>query len=136
MGDWHQAARLIDPKRSSKLTRLAAALDALGCTIEIAISETEKDESQDAARISGARDELLARLTAGLSPENISTLSHGELRKVVDAVVVAYCARNAIELDAITRRDLISGLMKDLLEPKAAPGGDERAEGTSSRSAA
>jgi antitoxin HicB len=123
MGDWHQAARLIDPKRSSKLTRLAAALDALGCTIEIAISETEKDESQDATRISRARDELLA-------------LSHGELGKVVDAVVVAYCARNAIELDPITRRDLIGALMKDLLEPKAAPGGDERAEGTSSRSAA
>jgi antitoxin HicB len=39
LGDWHQAARLIDPKRSSKLTRLAAALDALGCTIEIAVSD-------------------------------------------------------------------------------------------------
>jgi antitoxin HicB len=37
MGDWHQAARLIDPKRSSKLTRLAAALGALGCRITIAI---------------------------------------------------------------------------------------------------
>src|ERR1700730_2142987 len=35
LGDWHQAARLIDPKRSSKLTRLAAALEALGCTIEL-----------------------------------------------------------------------------------------------------
>jgi len=39
--DWHQAARLIDPKRSSKLTSLAAALDAMGCTIEIAISDDE-----------------------------------------------------------------------------------------------
>jgi antitoxin HicB len=39
MGDWHQAARLIDPKRSSKLTSLAAALDALDCRIEIAVIE-------------------------------------------------------------------------------------------------
>lgn len=48
MGDWHQAARLIDPKRSSKLTRLAAALDAVGCRIEIAIRE--EGISRDPAR--------------------------------------------------------------------------------------
>jgi antitoxin HicB len=35
--DWHQAARLIDPKRASKLTSLAAALDALGCRITISV---------------------------------------------------------------------------------------------------
>jgi antitoxin HicB len=39
MGDWHQAARLIDPKRSTKLTTLIAALDALECTVEIGISD-------------------------------------------------------------------------------------------------
>jgi antitoxin HicB len=37
MKDWHQAARLIDPKRPSKLRRLAAALDALGRKIEIVV---------------------------------------------------------------------------------------------------
>jgi antitoxin HicB len=35
--DWHLAARLIDPKRSSKLTSLAAALSAMGCRIAISI---------------------------------------------------------------------------------------------------
>jgi antitoxin HicB len=39
MGDWHQAARLIDPKRSTKLTTLVRALDKLGCKIEIAVSD-------------------------------------------------------------------------------------------------
>jgi len=39
MGDWHQAARLIDPKRSTKLTSLAAALYALGCALEIVIDD-------------------------------------------------------------------------------------------------
>ena len=38
-GDWHQAARLIDPKRSTKLTTLIAALDALRCEVEIAIND-------------------------------------------------------------------------------------------------
>lgn len=35
--DWHLAARLIDLKRSSKLTSLAAALEALGCRIAISV---------------------------------------------------------------------------------------------------
>ena len=39
MGDWHQAARLIDPKRSTKLTTLMAALDALRCEVEIAVND-------------------------------------------------------------------------------------------------
>jgi len=37
VADWHQAARLIDPRRSSKLTSLAGALDALGCRIAILV---------------------------------------------------------------------------------------------------
>jgi antitoxin HicB len=37
--DWHQAARLVDPKRSSKLTSLATALRALGCEIAISVAE-------------------------------------------------------------------------------------------------
>jgi antitoxin HicB len=37
VADWHQAARLIDPRRSSKLTSLAAALGAFGCRIAISV---------------------------------------------------------------------------------------------------
>jgi antitoxin HicB len=64
MRDWHQAARLIDPKRSSKLTRLATALDALGCTIEIAISED--GVSQDPRHTASAM--LAARSTGVKKP--------------------------------------------------------------------
>jgi antitoxin HicB len=39
--DWHLAARLIDPKRTSKLTSLAAALSALGCRITILVEDSE-----------------------------------------------------------------------------------------------
>jgi antitoxin HicB len=45
MKDWHQAARLIDPKRPSKLRHLAAALYALGCKIEIAISHATQQQA-------------------------------------------------------------------------------------------
>ena len=41
MKDWHQAARLIDPKRPSKLRRLAAALDALDRKVEIVVVSPE-----------------------------------------------------------------------------------------------
>jgi antitoxin HicB len=54
MGDWHQAARLIDPKRSSKLTSLAAALGALGCRIAISISD-DAFAPDDYGRINLAR---------------------------------------------------------------------------------
>lgn len=37
VADWHQAARLVDPRRSSKLTSLATALDALGCRIAVSV---------------------------------------------------------------------------------------------------
>jgi antitoxin HicB len=43
--DWHQAARLVDPKRSSKLTRLATALRALGCEIAISVAEDARTGS-------------------------------------------------------------------------------------------
>jgi len=39
--DWHQAARLIDPKRASRLTSLAAALATLGCHIAISIEDSQ-----------------------------------------------------------------------------------------------
>ena len=37
--DWHQAARLIDPRRTSKLTSLSAALGALGCEIRLSFDD-------------------------------------------------------------------------------------------------
>jgi len=82
------------------------------------------------------REELLARLTAELSPERISILSRGELAKVVDAAVHAYFVRNGVEADPIARRDLITGLIKALLDPaKAAAAEDGASRRSSNRSA-
>jgi antitoxin HicB len=47
--DWHQAARLIDPKRTSKMTSLQAALNVVGCRITVVVD----DENNASARGSG-----------------------------------------------------------------------------------
>ena len=57
MGDWHQAARLIDPRRSSKLTSLATALGALGCRVAVSVEGPEPAP--------GAIDERLAAAAGG-----------------------------------------------------------------------
>jgi pilus assembly protein CpaF len=83
-----------------------------------------------------AREELLARLIAELTPERISILSRGELAKVVDAAVHAYFVRNGLDPDPIARRDLITGLIKGLLEPaKAGATDDGGSRRSSNRSA-
>ncbi len=79
-----------------------------------------------------AREELLARLTGELSPERISILSRGELAKVVDAAVQAHFVRKGAEADPIVRRDLITALIKGLLDPDKTPAGAD--DGSSRRS--
>jgi pilus assembly protein CpaF len=82
------------------------------------------------------REELLARLTAELRPERLSILSRGELAKVVDAAVQAHLVRNGIEANPIARRDLITALIKGLLEPaKSQPASDDGGSRRSNRSA-
>ena len=43
--DWHQAARLIDPRRASKLTSLAAALGALNCQTQVSVYDPDLDSA-------------------------------------------------------------------------------------------
>jgi pilus assembly protein CpaF len=71
-----------------------------------------------------AREELLDRLTAELSPERISILSRGELAKVCEAAIQAHFSRNGVEADQILRRNLITALIKGLLDPDRMPADD------------
>jgi antitoxin HicB len=139
--DWHQAARLIDPKRPSKLKRLAAALDALGCTIEIAVSDgategcrptAETPLPQDAQydQLLLAAEKIFTRLIdAELGP----TLGRDGLAKVVDAAVQGYVARNRLHFDPIARRKLITALIKGLIDRQLQ---SSETEDSSSRSVA
>jgi len=84
---------------------------------EVVGSAAVAPDMSEEDRLLLAREELMARLTAELSPERISVLSRGELAKVVDAAVQGYFARNRLQADPIARRDLITALIKGLLEP-------------------
>jgi hypothetical protein len=122
------------------LSRLAAALDALGCTIEIAIGDGATEERPPMAEAGLAEDDqlllaaetLFTRLTAELSPERLRRLSRGELAILVDAAVQTYCALNGIAFDPVARRDLIAALAKSLLHRQPQP---EKEEGSSPRRA-
>lgn len=71
--DWHQAARLIDPKRSSKLTSLEAALGALGCKIEISITGAGIAEAMPAG--SSAPPTVAAGLGPSTSPVSVTSFT-------------------------------------------------------------
>src|SRR5262245_870930 len=119
------AANILEPATAAvsapePVLELANARAAAPAPVISASEVSEED------RLLLAREELLARLTAELSSERISILSRGELAKVVDAAVQAYFVRNGLELDPITRRDMITELIKGLLEPsKGGPVSDD-----------
>jgi len=53
--DWHQAARLIDPRRASKLTSLAAALGALECQIRLSVYDPDEIDARLDAQLRAHR---------------------------------------------------------------------------------
>jgi pilus assembly protein CpaF len=92
-------------------------------------------DASEEDRLLVAREELFGRLSAELSPERISILSRGELAKVVDAAVQAYLVRKGIDPDPVDRRDLITSLIKGLLDPnQSRPAADEGSRRSSNRS--
>jgi antitoxin HicB len=82
--DWHQAARLIDPRRASKLTSLGAALAALDCQILVSVYDPEEID----ARLSGQCSalpltELLGQRIAGATvPQPLQPRPEGDEAKV------------------------------------------------------
>ena len=69
--DWHQAARLIDPRRASKLTSLAAALAALDCQILLSVYDPDEIDAHLDAQLHGYRSHSSgpASSSAGEAPQ-------------------------------------------------------------------
>jgi antitoxin HicB len=109
--DWHQAARLIDPKRPSKLSRLTEALDALGCAIEIAVSERkELQRAPHKSMIDALRTAILGRLSATFSREQLADLNRrGELVDIVSMMARNHLAHHGLAPD----RDVLSDVLAD-----------------------
>src|ERR1700723_360922 len=70
-------------------------------------------------KLVAAKAQLIARLSSEIRPERRSLLSRGELAKLVDAAVQAHFVRNAINADPLSRRDLVTTLLQELLTPGA-----------------
>ncbi len=68
-------------------------------------------------KLEAARIQLITRLSSEIRPERRSLLSRGELAKLVDAAVQAHFVRNAINADPLARRDLVTTILQDLLNP-------------------
>ena len=71
-------------------------------------------------RLEAAKTQLVTRLSSEIRPERRSLLSRGELAKLVDAAVQAYFVRNSINADPLARRDLVTTILQELLNPVAA----------------
>lgn len=83
--DWHQAARLIDPKRSSKLTILATALHALGCEIAISVAEDARTDGGAEVEQQASREKWGRLQSGGDRPAGDSASSSLRRRKRRDA---------------------------------------------------
>jgi pilus assembly protein CpaF len=68
-------------------------------------------------KLIAARAQLSARLGSEIRPERRSLLSRGELAKLVDAAVQAHFVRNAMNADPLARRDLVTSILQELLNP-------------------
>jgi pilus assembly protein CpaF len=68
-------------------------------------------------KLATAQAQLIARLGSEIRPERRSLLSRGELAKLVDAAVQAYFVRNSINADPLARRDLVTAILLELLNP-------------------
>jgi pilus assembly protein CpaF len=87
-------------------------------------------------RLLAAKEQLIARLSAEVRPERRSLLSRGELAKVVDAAVQAFLVRHGIDANPLDRRDLVTSIIEDLLNPgKAAAAADGTGTRRSNRTA-
>jgi pilus assembly protein CpaF len=73
------------------------------------------DPLQD--KLDAAKAQLTARLSSEIRPERRSLLSRGELAKLVDAAVQAHFVRNSINADPLARRDLVTAILQELLNP-------------------
>jgi pilus assembly protein CpaF len=68
-------------------------------------------------RLVAAKTQLIARLSSEIRPERRSLLSRGELAKLVDAAVQAHFVRNSFNTDPLARRDLVTAILHELLNP-------------------
>src|SRR5260221_608863 len=87
---------------------------------------SELDSTSTADSLAAAREELMARLAAEISPGRKSVLNRSDLAKLVNSAVQAYFGNRAISLDPLKHRNFVTELIEALVGP-AAPAAPEPA---------
>jgi uncharacterized protein (DUF1778 family) len=77
------------------------------------LARIEEPKEQD--RLIAAKEQLIARLSAEVRPDQRWELSRGALAEVVDAATQAYLTRHGIDANPLDRRDLVDDIIEALL---------------------
>jgi len=83
----------------------------------LSVAPAAGDPTSLEGRLAAARQQLSTRLASEIRPARRNLLSRGELAKLVDAAVQAHFVRNAINADPLARRDLVTTILQELLNP-------------------
>ncbi len=85
----------------------------------VAVFNPDDDSVQvsqgDASTASGLRQKILHRLTQGDAPINLGATSQRELVRQVGVIVADIIKQSGVKLDLIQQRDLVTGLIEDLM---------------------
>ncbi len=115
------AARRAEPPIPSSLIAgseaLLGSMEPPRADTSPAAPASRRDTLED--KLEAAKTQLTARLSSEIRPERRSLLSRGELAKLVDAAVQAHFVRNSINADPLARRDLVTTILQELLNPTA-----------------
>jgi pilus assembly protein CpaF len=118
------AAKAVEPEPATLAARPAesAPLPATSITFPPPRPEPPATREKNGSgsveeKLISAKAQLIARLSSEIRPERRSLLSRGELAKLVDAAVQAHFVRNAINADPLARRDLVTTILQELLNP-------------------
>ena len=113
------AGEMIRPEPSPFVVRPAVdrPLAQRSSSSRMATAEPKEGGESLDEKLAIAKSELIARLSGEIRPERRSLLSRGELAKLVDAAVQAHFVRYALNADPIARRDLVTAVLQELLNP-------------------
>jgi pilus assembly protein CpaF len=119
------------------LARPTAELPAVA--LETAFSSTGTDESPEATErdaLATLRDQVVAQLSLEIPPEVRKSFGRREWAKIVEAAVQTQLARNAMEIETLQQRDLVTAIMQKLRNQAPPQPPELREDATARREAA
>ena len=104
--------------RSNTGDDAAAPAPAAPPPVEPAQFATPESEKSYASNVDKALDLVRAQVAAKFKPDAVTKIPRGEIAKELEFITGKVCRENAIELDELEIRDVVTVLLNDLLHPK------------------